>query len=272
MEDLCRLCAHFKSSRQLTFSIQDETSNIVQKLIACCRWESIGNNECENLPQKVCGECFTQLEKCWEFAERVADAQQQLLAKVIKVEPEMIFLSCPTMENDLQEEFKDDVKIPLDTFYVEELPVSAEEKSLETNVKTENLKPIMDEEQSEQLYNDSEVPSESASRATFYLCTTCCEIFSKRSSLYTHSKIHLKTQNKKHFEFPKKKNLIHHVPCHFGKKIEYECDVCHLKISRLDALKRHKMIHLGIQPYLCSTCGKGFRNKFNLKVTREIFF
>lgn len=87
METVCRLCAKEKPSKQLVHSIEDRTSNIQQKLIDCCRWDSIVATEFETLPKKICNPCYRKLEMSWTFAESVAEAQQQIFSTFTEQKP-----------------------------------------------------------------------------------------------------------------------------------------------------------------------------------------
>lgn len=80
MENVCRLCAIEKAPKELAYRIDDETLNIEQKLIDCCRWNSLVEEEHGDLPKWICGACFQKLEQSWEFAENVAQAQNTLYA------------------------------------------------------------------------------------------------------------------------------------------------------------------------------------------------
>lgn len=77
MEVVCRLCGDKKPQSQIKCSIEDQDLNIEQKLIDCCRWQLYQSYD--NLPQDLCIECFQQLQRCWEFAEKVSQAQQKLI-------------------------------------------------------------------------------------------------------------------------------------------------------------------------------------------------
>lgn len=80
MENWCRLCADMKLPEELVHSIDDQTLNIEQKLIDCCRWCSFDVDESERMPKLICNVCFQKLEYSWAFAECVALAQQKLQA------------------------------------------------------------------------------------------------------------------------------------------------------------------------------------------------
>ncbi|OBA24757.1 hypothetical protein HANVADRAFT_17742, partial [Hanseniaspora valbyensis NRRL Y-1626] len=45
---------------------------------------------------------------------------------------------------------------------------------------------------------------------------------------------------------------------------KFECDICQKKFHRQDALQTHMNMHLNINPYECSVCGKCFNAKQNM--------
>lgn len=90
MENRCRLCANVKTPRQLICSIEDQSLNIEQKLIDCCRWKSYENYSTYSLPQKICNACMRNLEKSWTFAESVTQAQQTLLTQIVDIKPTVL--------------------------------------------------------------------------------------------------------------------------------------------------------------------------------------
>ena len=46
---------------------------------------------------------------------------------------------------------------------------------------------------------------------------------------------------------------------------KYKCRSCPKSYSYKESLKRHEMAaHLGLFPYSCSVCGRGFQNKDNM--------
>lgn len=84
MEELCRLCAVPKQSKEFKCKIYDSNLNIEQKLISCCNWNSYRSHD--NLPNNICIGCFLLLEQCWYFCETVTQAQHKLYALTVKNE------------------------------------------------------------------------------------------------------------------------------------------------------------------------------------------
>lgn len=78
-KQMCRLCAQIKSSIEMMGEIDDLMLGIKSKLIVCCRWLDLEVLTNEYFPQNVCISCVQKLEQCWEFAESVSIAQQELL-------------------------------------------------------------------------------------------------------------------------------------------------------------------------------------------------
>lgn len=114
MDKICRLCANVKSPKQLVCTIDDQTLNIKEKLIDCCRWKQFQSAENYNLPQNICNICLKNLEKCWSFAESVAQAQQMLIAQSVEVKPTILLQIESVNTVDLHESSHDiieDIKI-----------------------------------------------------------------------------------------------------------------------------------------------------------------
>ncbi|XP_055314070.1 zinc finger protein 317-like [Sitodiplosis mosellana] len=117
MENVCRLCAGVKTPKQLKSSIEDQSLNIEQKLIDCCRWKSFDPYETYNLPRLICNSCLKNLEKSWAFAESVAQAQQELLAQMAETKPTVLLEieSVDTVDNKNvpSEEYIEEIKVSL---------------------------------------------------------------------------------------------------------------------------------------------------------------
>lgn len=122
MENLCRLCANVKTPEQLTCSIEDQTLDIEQKLIDCCRWKSYMNYETyTHMPRKICNACMKNLERSWSFAESVAQAQQGLLKEIVNMKPtvllEIEIVHPSTSKSDDEEmEMIEEIKLSLEPF------------------------------------------------------------------------------------------------------------------------------------------------------------
>lgn len=133
MENVCRLCANVKTPRQLTCSIDDQSLNIEQKLIDCCRWKLYDNYETYNLPQRICNACFKNLERSWAFAESVTQAQQELLIRAVDSKPLVLLeIECAdTIENKL--DHIEEIKVSLSPHNVFNYEYDFEETMPETS-------------------------------------------------------------------------------------------------------------------------------------------
>lgn len=76
MTDICRLCASLKTLDHLML-INDPDLSLKIKLMRCCQLELPGGDD-DLLPQNVCDNCVQRLNKSWQFANDVTDAQETL--------------------------------------------------------------------------------------------------------------------------------------------------------------------------------------------------
>lgn len=79
----CRLCAKSYLSDEIVGQIDNESLEIEIKLIACCQWVTLNHPKSEELSKNVCISCFQELQQSWDFAERIRNAQFQLLSQLI---------------------------------------------------------------------------------------------------------------------------------------------------------------------------------------------
>lgn len=268
MKYQCRLCAKYRTKKQLKCSIDDQHLNIKQKLIDCCRWNSFISHE--TMPQMICNTCFKTLETCWAFAETIEKAQQLLSIQLTNIHeyepPNQIFMKVEPLELDVE----------LDDYSLHEFK-NHELSNFQNNIRS----PSIIEEINCNYFKDSiEQPTFNISdqlhtetKQLTYLCETCGKDFTSKSNLVSHIKLHLPLNERRHFEcylcrtiFSYKKSLMTHMPIHSGENNRIQCKICFAHFSRTDALRRHSLIHQGKFMHECSTCGKKFRTKSNLKV------
>lgn len=75
MNSMCRLCAEILPIENMICTIKDQTLNIRQKLIDCCRWDELHEDQNDHYPRSICKSCYEKLEQCWNFTQSVAQAQ-----------------------------------------------------------------------------------------------------------------------------------------------------------------------------------------------------
>lgn len=115
MENWCRLCAFEKSPSELIYRVDDEFVNIKQKLIDCCRWNVIADEEEQTgIPKMICENCYGSLEQCWSFAESVSLAQQKIhMHAMPDVKPTVLLqiekLDTPFNEEEQQNAIKTEI-------------------------------------------------------------------------------------------------------------------------------------------------------------------
>lgn len=49
------------------------------------------------------------------------------------------------------------------------------------------------------------------------------------------------------------------------EKSKYICEICSRKFEAPGLLARHMMVHKGQMPFICTTCGKGYKTKHSLR-------
>lgn len=74
MTGMCRLCASLK---RVLITVTDQSGDIAQKLLVCCRLQLEKEGP---LPKSVCSECMEHLDTSYKFLTQVQEAQEKLHA------------------------------------------------------------------------------------------------------------------------------------------------------------------------------------------------
>ncbi|XP_056588272.1 zinc finger protein 501-like isoform X1 [Triplophysa dalaica] len=100
-----------------------------------------------------------------------------------------------------------------------------------------------------------------------HMCPQCGKIFTYKSNLNRHMKVHTGERpyrcDQCGLTVNRESNLNRHMRIHTGEK-SYKCDQCGKIFVRKDHLKEHMKTHTGEKLHTCHQCGKIFNRKDHL--------
>lgn len=258
MESWCRLCAIEKYPGELIYSIDDEIANIKEKLIDCCRWNEIGDDDQIGIPQMICKDCYENLERCWSFVQSVSLAQQKIHMHAVDVKP-TVLLEIEKLDIPLNEEGKSTIKAEIHEYPISVSPLANLDFDFDDAM---CQSPIEDYDS----IDENDVKAAASTEETPTIETIDCDLIAALSDNDKNAdgtvnaqkitelnlddwsilKIHCPICKKL---FDKQRTCKSHFRLkHPNENLLYYCTLCNLTTAKMNALKNHIVkIH---RPYL----------------------
>lgn len=276
METTCRLCAQDRPINRMGRSFDDKALNIQQKLIDCCRWNTLCPIEYDTLPKRICYTCYRRLEASWAFAESVAQAQKQLISKfgdgksgLLPIE--YVSIRSADIKNELSDATDDEQDEAIKPIISNE-STKTETPNVPNESNDQNIQSLLkldlpktdgnngdDDEQPHFDQSDDFGQSESSDDEWNVVARKLPLPKSPTKRRYDAKNIDYNEIRRKRFQkLPGSESRL--------------CDTCGMSFSSTTSLRRHTISHSDVdqiaKPLMCKTCGKRFRDNYNLKVRR----